>query len=88
MAGITCVVFIVYGGVGYITSSGDPNKLQKAKQSILYACIGLIIVALAEVITAFIFNVVIKASFIAPSTTLANSNDIVISKEVYDKKIN
>ena len=88
MAGITCVIFIVYGGVGYMTSSGDPGKLQKAKQSILYACIGLIIVALAEVITAFIFNVVIKASFIAPSTTLANSNDIVISKEVYDKKIN
>ena len=87
MAGITCVIFIVYGGVGYITSSGDPNKLQKAKQSILYACFGLIIVALAEIITAFVFNVVLKAALIAPDTTFANNNSIVMSKEVYDKKI-
>lgn len=86
MAGIVCVIFIVYGGVGYITSSGDPNKLQKAKQSILYACFGLIIVALAEIITAFVSNTIINAALIAPDTTLANNNEIVISKEVHDKK--
>lgn len=88
MAGIVCVVFIVYGGVGYMTSSGDPGKLQKARQSIIYACIGLIIVALAEVITAFVFSVILKAALIAPDTTLAKNNDIVILKEVYDKTIN
>lgn len=88
IAGIVSVIFIVYGGVGYITSSGDPNKLQKAKQSILYACFGLIIVALAEIITAFISNIILKAAFITPYTTLANNNDIVISKEVHDKTIN
>lgn len=86
MAGIVCVVFIVYGGVGYITSSGDPNKLQKAKQSILYACFGLIIVALAEIITAFVSNTINDAALITPHTVLANNNETVISKEVHDKK--
>ena len=86
MAGIVCVVFIVYGGVGYITSSGDPNKLQKAKQSILYACFGLIIVALAEIITAFVSNTINNAALITPHTILANNNETVISKEVHDKK--
>ena len=87
MAGIVCVVFIVYGGVGYITSSGDPNKLQKAKQSILYACFGLIIVALAEIITAFVSSTINNAALITPHTILANNNETVISKEVHDKKI-
>ena len=87
IAGIVCVIFIVYGGVGYITSSGDAAKLQKAKQSILYACFGLIIVALAEIITAFITNTIINAAFITPNTTITNNNETVISKEVYDKKI-
>ena len=86
MAGIVCVVFIVYGGVGYITSSGDPNKLQKAKQSILYACFGLIIVALAEIITAFVSSTINNAALITPHTILANNNETVISKEVHDKK--
>ena len=76
MAGIVSVVFIVYGGVGYMTSAGDPSKLQKAKQSILYACIGLIIVALAELITAFISGVINDAK----DTSMIN--ETIISKEI------
>ena len=58
MAGVVSAIFIVVGGWGYITASGDPNKLQKAKTTLLYAIIGLIIVALAEVLTAFVSNLV------------------------------
>ena len=76
MAGIVSVIFIVYGGVGYMTSAGDPSKLQKAKQSILYACIGLIIVALAELITAFISGVINDAK----DTSMIN--ETIISKEI------
>lgn len=54
VAGVVSVVFVVYGGISYTTSSGDPNKVKKAKDMILYALIGLAIVALAEVITAFV----------------------------------
>ncbi len=75
IAGIVCAIFIVYVGVGYMTSAGDPNKLQKAKHSILYACFGLIIVALAEIITAFVSNTINNAAFNITEQT-------IISKEI------
>lgn len=53
IASTVCVVYIVLGGARYITSTGDPGKIQKAKSTILYACIGLIICALAFAITNF-----------------------------------
>ena len=62
VAGIVAVIFVVYGGISYITSAGDPNKLQKAKNIILYALIGLVIVALAEIITAFVSNLIREAN--------------------------
>ncbi len=76
MAGIVCAVFVVYGGVGYMTSAGDPGKLQNAKQSITYALIGLIIVALAEIITAFITGIINDAK----ETSIVN--ETIISKEI------
>lgn len=62
MGGVVAAIFLVVGGWGYMTASGDPNKLQKAKTTILYALIGLAIVALAEVLTAFISGVVRNAN--------------------------
>lgn len=52
------LIYIVVGGVGYLTSGGDPGKLQKAKNTILYALIGLIITGLSQVIVTFAFNIV------------------------------
>lgn len=62
MGGIVAVIFVVVGGWGYITAAGDPGKLQKAKTTIMYALIGLIIVALAEVLTAFVSSLVREAN--------------------------
>ena len=61
MAGIVSAIFVVYGGISYTTSGGDPNKLQKAKQMIIYALIGLAIVGLAEFITAFVSGIIRNA---------------------------
>lgn len=58
VAGLVSLIFVVYGGISYATSSGDPNRLQKAKGMITYAIIGLAIVALAEIITAFVSNII------------------------------
>lgn len=52
--GLVAVIFIIIGGVNYITSSGDANKVKKAKDTILYAVIGLIICALAFAIVNFV----------------------------------
>lgn len=58
IAGLVSVIFIVIGGISYVTSAGNPDQIKKAKSTILYALIGLIIVALAEMLTAFITNII------------------------------
>ena len=54
--GVACVVVMIIGGVQYMTSSGDASKTEKAKKTVLYACIGLIICALAFVIVNFVIG--------------------------------
>lgn len=56
VAGLVSVVYIIIGGVQYMTSSGDASKTEKAKKTVLYACIGLIICALAFVIVNFVIG--------------------------------
>ena len=43
---LVCVIVIIIGGVNYMTSSGDAGKVKKAKDTILWAVIGLIIAVL------------------------------------------
>ncbi|MBQ6375530.1 hypothetical protein IJJ37_01180 [Candidatus Saccharibacteria bacterium] len=52
--GIVAVVIIIIGGVSYMTSSGDAGKVKKAKDTILYGVIGLIICVLAFAIVNFV----------------------------------
>jgi hypothetical protein len=59
--GAVAAIFIVYGGVQYMTSSGDAGKAKKARDTILYACIGLVIAALAFAITNFAIDIIGKA---------------------------
>lgn len=52
--GLVAVIVIVIGGVNYMTSAGDAGKLEKAKKTILYAAIGLVICALSFAIVNFV----------------------------------
>lgn len=81
-AGIASAIFVVYGGILYVTSAGDSNKLQKAKQMITYALIGLAICGLAELIVTFV------AGMIHDANSTSYINNTIISKEVYEKQIN
>lgn len=51
LAGLIAAGFFVWGGVGYITSSGNPETLDRSKKTILYSAIGLAVVLGAFVIT-------------------------------------
>lgn len=51
LAGLVSAGFFVWGGVGYITSSGNPETLERSKKTILYSGIGLAIVLGAFVLT-------------------------------------
>lgn len=54
--GIVCVVVIIIGGINYMTSSGDSGKVKKAKDTILYGVIGLVICVLAFAIVNFVIG--------------------------------
>lgn len=58
--GLVAVVFIIIGGVQYITSTGDPSKTKKAKDTILYSVIGLIVCVLAFAIVNFVVQTILK----------------------------
>ena len=54
--GFVTVAVIILGGVMYATSAGDATKVQKAKSTILYGIVGLIIALLAFAIVNFILG--------------------------------
>ena len=56
VVGIIAVVMIIIGGVKYITSGGDAGNVTGAKNTILYAIIGLVVVALSQVIVQFVLG--------------------------------
>ena len=55
---IIAVIVIIIGGIFYITSQGDPGKVSRAKNTILYAVIGLIVSLLAFAIVNFVLKAV------------------------------
>ncbi len=54
LAGLVSVGFFVWGGFGYITSSGNPESLDRSKKTILYSAIGLAIVLGAFVLSSVV----------------------------------
>jgi cytochrome bd-type quinol oxidase subunit 2 len=56
IVGVVAVIMLIVGGLKYITSGGDSGNVTGAKNTILYAIIGLIIVALAQIVVRFILG--------------------------------
>lgn len=52
--GAIAVIMIIVGGLRYITSSGDSANVQAAKNTILYAIVGIIVVVFAQTIVRFV----------------------------------
>lgn len=57
-AGILCVIMIVIAGIEYAISIGNPGKVSKAKNTIMYAAIGLVIIIAAAAIVNFVVGAV------------------------------
>ena len=54
IVGFLAVVMIILGGISYTTSAGDASKVKKAKDTIMYGIIGLVIALLAFAIVNFV----------------------------------
>lgn len=53
-AGFVALIFIIIGGIKYITSGGDPKQAGAARQVITYALIGLVLILLSFAIVNFL----------------------------------
>jgi hypothetical protein len=56
IVGAIAIIMIIVGGFRYITSGGQSEKVGGAKNTLIYAIIGLVIVALAQLIVHFVLN--------------------------------
>jgi len=61
LAGLVATGFFVVGGFGYITSSGNPERLDRAKHTLIYSGIGLAIVIAAFVISNIVTDLATSA---------------------------
>ncbi len=54
LAGVIAVIMIIIAGMKYITSGGDAQAVASAKKTLIYAIVGLIVVATSQVIVHFV----------------------------------
>ena len=65
--GVISVVMLIVGGIKYATSAGDSNKVTSAKNTIMYAIIGLAVAVLAFAIVGFVTNTLNGGTVQGPS---------------------
>lgn len=56
VVGAVSVIMIVVGGLRYVTSAGDSNGVSGAKDTIIYAVVGLVVASMAYAIVNFVLN--------------------------------
>lgn len=61
LAGLIATGFLVYGGLIYITSSGNPERLDGAKRTLFYSALGLAIVIGAFVLSSIVTTLATNA---------------------------
>ncbi len=54
IAALAAIGYIVYGGIQFVVAQGEPDKLKKARQTIINALIGLVIAIISTGIVAFV----------------------------------
>lgn len=54
VVGVICVVVIIISGLRYVTSNGDSNNITSARNTFIYALVGLILVAFAQLIVKLV----------------------------------
>jgi nitrate reductase gamma subunit len=55
-SGVAAVIIIIIGGFMYVTSGGDSGKVSVAKDTIIYACVGLVVIVLGQSIIIFVID--------------------------------
>jgi hypothetical protein len=56
IAGLIAVIMVIIAGIKFSTSGGDGQKLASAKGTLIYAIVGLVVVALSQIIVHFVIG--------------------------------
>lgn len=56
LLGLIFLILVIYGGLRWMTAQGDSGAIEDARDTIVHAVIGLVIVLSAYTITAFVFD--------------------------------
>ncbi len=56
IAGVVAILIMITGGIMYMLSNGEANKITTAKNTLIYAAVGLVIIALAQTLIVFVIN--------------------------------
>lgn len=61
IVGIVSVIMIIVGGLKFVLSNGDSSGIASARSTVIYALVGLVVAALAQVLVAFVLNRIAKS---------------------------
>ena len=56
IAGAAAVIMIIVGGFRYVTSAGNAESTKSARNTLIYAVVGLVIIAMAQIVVHFVLN--------------------------------
>lgn len=56
IVGIIAVIMVLVGGLKFVTSRGDSNAVSSARSTIIYALVGLVIVAVAQILVKYVIK--------------------------------
>lgn len=56
VVGIASVIMIIIAGFKYVIASGDPSNIKSAKDTLMYAIVGLIVAAMSQAIVLFVLS--------------------------------
>jgi hypothetical protein len=54
LTGAIAVIVVIFGGLRYVTSTGDAARVKQAKDTILYGIVGVVVAILAYAMVAFV----------------------------------
>lgn len=54
--GVVAVIMVIVGGFKFVVSAGDANGVKSARSTIIYALVGLVVAALAQILVRFVLT--------------------------------
>lgn len=73
LVGVVAVVALIFGGISFIVSQGDPGKVAKARSTIIYSIVGIVVALLAFAIVNFVLDNIFGKSKTTPATTVTTT---------------